>query len=495
MDEWNLWPQFGPNQAAAEAWLNTHLENFVKEEDIAAVAAAGATHIRVPLPHYILGKDEDVDAQNWVVGQRWQAFQRLVRWARRHNLQVWPDIHSAPGSQNGFDNSGHQSSHITCVHWSRNPSHVKRSIEALQQITAQMRAENMQDVVTGFGLLNEPFKDCDRGVYMDYIEQGLDIVRHNLGHETYVYVSDMFEPQALNDGHWWQNNATRYNHTILDTHYYHVFAGNTRGFSPRQHIAMTCQNEYHVDPPHSKPKDVEGGVATCCWQDPPKNTIPSTQVQRMVGEWSAALDVLPVDKLFQMMDSIAANGTVIEFDRTLSADRAALVLRFAQAQMVTYEAADKGIGQGWFYWTLKMEGGAFAEWDFLRGVREGWLPHIPPPETASTELFGTCYDLLWRTDDNMTVIHEYPADPRDATDPWMGVPVDDDVILTHGQSLLIPEDERHHHGSGYYERSLWVHVVGMAALVALALYLWKQVRNGSGCLRKKGYTEVPSMDV
>jgi hypothetical protein len=31
------------------------------------------------------------------------------------------------------------------------------------------------------------------------------------------------------------------------------------------------------------------------------------------------------------------------------------------------------LGRGWFYWSLKMEGGAFIEWDFLRGVREGWF--------------------------------------------------------------------------------------------------------------------------
>lgn len=485
LDEYHLWPQF-ETPAIAEQWLNTHLENFVTRADIAAVAASGATHMRVPLPHYILGKDDTVDDPVWVVGKRWQAFERIVQWARDYGLQVWPDIHSAPGSQNGFDNSGQQFAAASCKHWTNNATHVQRSMDALQQITARIAAQGMTDVVTGFGLLNEPFKDCDKDVYLDYMERGLEVARANLGPDVYVYVSDMFVPQDFNDGVWWQNNATKYHNTILDTHYYHVFAGNSRGFSPRQHIAMTCQNEYHVE---RKKKDVEGGIATCCYQDPPHNRIPSTQVRRMVGEWSAALDILPVDKLYQIMDSITVTGVAADWDRQFSKERKDLLLRFVQAQMVTYEAADKGISQGWFYWTLKMEGGAFAEWDFLRGIKEGWIPRVPPTTVASTELFGTCYDLLWRTDDNMTAIEEFPANPYEATDHWMGVPVDDDVILTHGDSLLWTDDRRYYrHHSFLLPRALaLLFVSGMLYLV------YKKFR--SVILRQKGYTEVPNHEV
>ena len=54
-----------------------------------------------------------------------------------------------------------------------------------------------------------------------------------------------------------------------------------------------------------------------------------------------------------------------------------------------------------------MEGGSYAEWDVLRGIREGLIPAIPPTNVASIDLFGTCYDLIWRTDDNRTVRDEY----------------------------------------------------------------------------------------
>lgn len=81
------------------------------------------------------------------------------------------------------------------------------------------------------------------------------------------------------------------------------------------------------------------------------------------------------------------------------------------SQMVTYEAAKEGVSSGWFFWTLKMEGGAFAEWDFLRGLREGWIHTLPAPEKASEDIYGACYDIIFETNDSMSIVHEFP-DPK-----------------------------------------------------------------------------------
>merc|ERR1712043_132301 len=105
------------------------------------------------------------------------------------------------------------------------------------------------------------------------------------------------------------------------------------------------------------------------------------------------------------------------------------------AQMVTYEAKDVGVSSGWFYWTFKMEGGAFAEWNFLRGQDEGWIPKIPSPSVPSVDLYGSCLDIIFKTDDDESIIHEFP-DPK-SLDPtnWQGFSIDDDVVVSHGQSL------------------------------------------------------------
>mmetsp|Transcript_16937 Transcript_16937/g.36962 ORF Transcript_16937/g.36962 Transcript_16937/m.36962 type:complete len:581 (+) Transcript_16937:94-1836(+) len=481
MDEYTLWKSFGENVEAAENWLKYHLENFITEEDIIAVKKSGATHVRIPLPHWILQTQEEVDAsgQVWIVGDRWEAFRRVVKWSRTHGLEVWPDIHTARGSQNGFDNSGRQYEAISCRRWSDNSTHVEESLDVVRQVTQAIADENMQDVVTGFGLLNEPFKDCDLDVYFEFVEQGFEIVRENLGRNAHVYVSDLFQPGLFNTGSWWLDPA-KYHGTYLDTHYYQVFAETTRAISPRQHIALTCQTEYHEN---RNSKEPAGGVAACCFQDPPRNTIPSAGVRHMVGEWSVAVDTLPGDKLNAIMESILETGVAVDLKRQIPLQRQHFLRNFAEAQMVTYEMADKGAGGAWFFWTVKMEGGAFAEWDYLRGVREGWIPKIPPPNVTSTSLYGTCYEIMARTDDNGTIIHEYP-DPEEVK-TWGGPPLDDDVVISHGQSILDPEEYREEHGP-VNSSNIGIWGAGLVAFLFAAISIWRRWSR-----RKIGYEAVP----
>lgn len=261
--------------------------------------------------------------------------------------------------------------------------------------------------------------DCDREVYRRFLEDGLDIVRASLPDAT-VFVHDQFSASSYDDGSWWLDK--RYNNTLLDSHYYQVFAEPFRALSPRQHIAFTCQGAYG-----------ENGIASCCYDGQAK----SQGVQRMVSEWSVATDTLVVAMLDEVMDHIQTNMTEKYWNRTISRERRNFLSNFAQAQMVTYEAVNAGVSRGWFYWTAKMEGwGVFAEWDYLRGVREGWMPRIPDPTNSSQAVYGTCQEIIFRTADNMSIIEEFP-DPAEDPPYWQ---LTDDVVVSHGQSLL--EDHR-----------------------------------------------------
>jgi glucan 1,3-beta-glucosidase len=91
----------------ATQWFNFHFENFIQKSDLEALQQAGVTHLRVPLPHWILG-DIDSAYEWWIVGTRWSSFVRVCHWARELGLHVWPDVHTAPGSQNGFGKGGRE---------------------------------------------------------------------------------------------------------------------------------------------------------------------------------------------------------------------------------------------------------------------------------------------------------------------------------------------------------------------------------------------------
>jgi glucan 1,3-beta-glucosidase len=308
-----------------------------------------------------------------------------------------------------------------------------------------------------------------------FMQDGLQVVHDTLGPDTAVYVSDLFLAKTFNDGQWWLD-PVQYNNTFLDSHYYQVFAQEPRSLSPRQHIAYVCQNEYR-------------DTVACChehhehwlWDmfrskiSPARNARPSAGVQRMVGEWSAAYDKLPVALLTTIMDAIAETGVAPDWHRQMSDARKDFLRHFVQAQMVSYEAVDSGTSGAWFYWTLKMEGGAFAEWDFLRGVREGWIPQIPAPNVTSQSLHGTCYDILFRTDDSMDIVEEFPDPATLPANNWQGVDIDDDVVVSHGDVLLHtgPGGGRqihghvgkHNHHDGFF---YWLLFVTLAAFLVVS---------------------------
>ncbi|KAL3912866.1 MAG: hypothetical protein SGILL_006721 [Bacillariaceae sp.] len=235
-----------------------------------------------------------------------------------------------------------------------------------------------------------------------------------MGQDTAVYMADSFNATKWNDG-WW-TDPDSYNNTFFFCFYYHVFADHERELSPKQHIAYTCAK-------------LSRETAGCCYENPPKNTKVSPGISRIVGEWSAAFDALPVSVLADIMSNISANKEAPMMDRQLSKERQAFLEQLVKAQMVIYENAHTGVSSGWFYWTLKMEGGAFAEWDFLRGVTEGWIPKLAPPHESSEAAFGDCQEIVKETTDDTSIVHQYPADP-DTSNTWPGPPIDDDYVLS-----------------------------------------------------------------
>lgn len=165
-------------------------------------------------------------------------------------------------------------------------------------------------------------------------------------------------------------------------------------------------------------------------------------------------------------------------------DRQDFLRQFVMAQMVTYEAANVGVSSGWFFWNFKMEGGAYAEWDFIRGLKEGWVPPMPPPNVASVELYGTCEEIIFRTDDNYTIVNEIP-DPN--TLNWVQKQgwwtLDDDVVKTHGESLLPDYVPPREHSA--YVRYALLFVVCVATLL-----IARRFRRRRGNKSKHGYIEI-----
>ena len=179
------------------------------------------------------------------------------------------------------------------------------------------------------------------------------------------------------------------------------------------------------------------------------------------------------------MDGIRWNGVAPEFDRTLDKGRQAFLYDYVTAQMVNL---DDKISSGWFYWNFKMEGGYCAEWDFLRGQREGWIPTLPPRNVNAAEDFGSCYDIMFQTKDTMSVIETFPPTPNGTAS------VDDDVVLAHGENVRKYFGKYHVKGEDTFIHFKYRDVIGsLLIVIALAVFLKRR--------KKSTYTKIEAVDV
>eukprot|EP00526_Cylindrotheca_closterium_P005643 CAMPEP_0113643590 /NCGR_PEP_ID=MMETSP0017_2-20120614/22927_1 /TAXON_ID=2856 /ORGANISM="Cylindrotheca closterium" /LENGTH=569 /DNA_ID=CAMNT_0000555127 /DNA_START=90 /DNA_END=1799 /DNA_ORIENTATION=- /assembly_acc=CAM_ASM_000147 len=461
MDEMTLGQTFDRKDIAHE-YMERHWDTFLNKQHLIDLKEAGVTHLRVPMGFWVRGNVQDGEP---FIGGSWPYFARMVDWCREIGLEVWADLHGAPGSQNGFDNSGYLLEPHTCMGWSDRAENVARTVEILRDIVVNgIVGEGMTDVVTGVGLLNEPMLDCDQDVLRQYYNDGLEIVRSAMGKDTSVFVGDMFQSWRFNDGFWDDEP-----NTFLDTHQYHVFFEMGRAFTPRQHIAYLCRHNSEE-------------VVACCYEDAPNNTIPTVNgIQKIVGEWTGAYDQLPTAVAPYVMEVIGETGVAPRLNRTLSRARMRFLENFVKAQMVVYEAKEDTVSHGWFFWNFHMEGGAYAEWDFLRGVKEGWMPKLPPPTVASEDLFGSCLDIYNRTNnDYSTTIDEYP-DPSDLD--WtknQGWDATDDFVLddpSAPERLYGPIEPNHRNVSP------WLFIVAV-----VATGLWFSYRRRS--MRRQDYESL-----
>ncbi|KAJ2557134.1 hypothetical protein EV175_001531 [Coemansia sp. RSA 1933] len=306
--------------------MRDHWEKWVSEAEVQRLANAGITHLRIPLGHW-----EFIETDEGFVRGGLPYFKRLVYWASKYGMRVIPDMHTAPGSQNGFDNSGSTGG----VNWTKNPENVALSKRALQNMLRYIASDPViLATVDAIDLLNEPLIDqLNFDELWDYDTGGHTLVTTGL-HKVPPVISII--DRGFKDFTWWQPRwpkdwNSKYVDAWLDAHLYHVFDRNIDNWPLESHLQMVCNNG----------KDLKSN---------------STFFPIIVGEWSLALP------------QAALNGKENEARR-----------RFAEAQLDAY---DKG-GAGWVFWCFKTE--SSPEWSFLDSLDRSWMP-----QPLSSREFPSC---------------------------------------------------------------------------------------------------------
>lgn len=254
------------------------------------------------------------------------------------------DLLTAPGSQNGFDNSGRYGS----IDWQQG-STVSETLTAITNLATRYQGDT--DVVTAIELLNEPLgSSLDLSALKQFYYDGWGNVR-NTNAYTAVTIHDAFEDiQSYWNG--FMNVDSGVNDVILDTHSYQIFSQDQVSMTPSEHIAAAC----------AKGPEVAG-----------------TDKWLIVGEWTAAQTdcarwLNGLGKGARYDGTLAGSSYVGSCDQKfsgtvddmLAVDKVNLQM-FVEAQMDAYEQHT-----GWIFWAWKNE--AAPEWHFQNLTRAGLIP-------------------------------------------------------------------------------------------------------------------------
>jgi len=139
-DEYYLPTQLDP--AVYEARIATHRAEYVNERDFATIKSWGLNSVRIPVPYFIFG---DRPPFIGCVDELDKAF----NWADKYGLTILIDLHTAPMSQNGFDNGG-----ISGVcKWAQLPDEVEFVLSVLERLAKRY---GNREALMGIEIINEP---------------------------------------------------------------------------------------------------------------------------------------------------------------------------------------------------------------------------------------------------------------------------------------------------------------------------------------------------
>jgi len=119
---------------------------------------------------------------------------KAVSWASKYGLKIIVDLHGAPGSQNGFDNSGHR---VDFPGWHTESGAVARTNKIIKTLASKFASN--PSVVPIIAPLNEPagFYDEMMGTIKQYWYDSYGNIRFPYGTSKQVNSNDSRRVYAL----------------------------------------------------------------------------------------------------------------------------------------------------------------------------------------------------------------------------------------------------------------------------------------------------------
>ncbi|KAF7188425.1 Glucan 1,3-beta-glucosidase [Pseudocercospora fuligena] len=335
VDEYTYTKLLGKTEASKR--LEQHWSSFYTENDFALIKQYGLNFVRIPVGYWSV---TPLDGDPYVNGAYKHLATALDR-ANNHGLKAMIDLHGAPLSQNGFDNSGK----LGAVGWTQGNS-VTQTKNALNKIRDDFANH---PAVAAIELLNEPMgPSLDMNVVRQFYYDGWGNLRNSpvavTFHDAFMGVTS------------WNSWGAGMQNLLLDTHHYEVFSSGELQMSYQDHLntatnfgsQMASNNKWTIAGEWS------GAMTDCAkWLN-----------GRNVGaRYDGTFNKNGQGSSYIGNCAGKATGTVAGLSQTDKNN----IKGFIGAQIAAYEKA-----AGWIFWTWKNE--AAPEWHFKNLTDAGLVP-------------------------------------------------------------------------------------------------------------------------
>lgn len=343
-----------------EARIQIHRSEYITERDFSTIRSWGMNAVRIPVPYFIFG---DCPPFLGCVEELDKAF----GWAEKYGLKILIDLHTVPGSQNGFDNGGLSG---VCK-WAQQPESVEFTLTVLERLAKRYGS---REGLLGIQIVNEPNTEASWDIF--HISERYRAVDEKMAEGTapvpFEFLRGFYTEAyhrmrkflpvekaiVFHDGfdiYRWKDfmQEDEFENVILDTHQYLMMA-ETDG----------CE------------QTVEGYVSYI--REHYEKAVEEMQQYHPVicGEW-CLFNSLACGVDTKGGQSVL-NGVEGTQEEAFSPEEKRKIYRaVADAQLAAWQK-----GSGYFYWNYKLLTDTVNEpgwigwdaWDFGRCMAQGWFP-------------------------------------------------------------------------------------------------------------------------
>ena len=303
LDEESLASALGSRRYAD--YVRNHRATFITRDDFARIAARGFNAVRLPVPWYVFGSQDDSLAYIPAVDY----IDRAMEWAGKYGMKVLIDLATVPGGQG--DSNESPTTPETAADWHSTSNGRTVALKVLGRLAERYGTD---DALLGLELLDSPIMSVRRGLFnvtsgipshylRNYYRDAYELVRAHMPEDKMVVFSDSGHPEM------WKRfmSGSQYKNVYMDLHLYHY----------RDDTAIDI----------TSPKGISQAVA--------RNrrlikTAQSCGFPVIVGEWSAA--------------AVMSSSTVTPEGRD------AYERVFVSSELASFAGA-----AGWFFQTWKTE--------------------------------------------------------------------------------------------------------------------------------------------